>query len=99
MQRLKIMCPVTGITFGMKCIPEIQSMLYVQAVSTSHPYGDRLEVKNCTKLYRKNPTHYSSSKGSYISEYYGEIFLHFNVRCAFCSICFVTAKKTLFKIV
>jgi hypothetical protein len=50
----------------------------VQEVSTSHPYGDRLEEKNCTKPYRKNPTHYSSNAlRYYISEYYGEIFLHF----------------------
>jgi len=50
----------------------------VKEVSTSHPYGDRLEEKNCTKLYRKNPTRYSSNAlRNYISEYYGEIFLHF----------------------
>lgn len=51
----------------------------VQVVSTSHPYGYRLEEKNCTKPYRKNPTHYSNhGLRDYISEYYGEIFLHFN---------------------
>jgi hypothetical protein len=50
----------------------------VFAVSTSHPYGDRLAVKNCTEPYRKNPTRHSSNAlRYYISEYYGEIFLHF----------------------
>jgi hypothetical protein len=47
----------------------------IMAVSTSHPYGDRATEKNCTELYRKNPTHYSGAR-CHISEYYGEIFLH-----------------------
>jgi hypothetical protein len=56
----------------------------VIGVSTSYPDGDKTAVKNCTELYRKNPTHYSNhALRDYISEYYGEIFLHLNLRCSF----------------
>jgi hypothetical protein len=46
-------------------------------ISTSHHNGGRPTVKNCTREYRKNPTQYSGSLGGHISEYSGEIFLHF----------------------
>jgi len=44
--------------------------------------GNRMEVKNCTELYRKNPTHYSTGgKGQDVSECIVEIFLHFSNGC------------------
>ena len=67
-------------------------------VSTSYPDGDKTTVKNCTKLYRKNPTHYSGSKRSHISEYYGEIFLHFSIRCSFRSNNLTPQRKHFFEI-
>ena len=56
---------------------QIRERYMVIEVSTSYPDGDKTTVKNCTKLYMKNPNHYSiHALRDYISEYYGEIFLH-----------------------